>query len=85
MNSWQFTNLLRSLKIKSFGFSVRNFKHKFEGQTTVVPSNAISGLGHKAPSDKLNIAGVGIGGMGFAADLIKHNYREGWSLPDMPA
>jgi hypothetical protein len=23
-------------------------------------------LGHKAPSDKLNIVGVGVGGMGFA-------------------
>lgn len=21
----------------------------------------------------------------LAAELIKHNYREGWSLPDMPA
>jgi hypothetical protein len=21
----------------------------------------------------------------FAAELIRHNYREGWSLPDMPA
>jgi hypothetical protein len=21
----------------------------------------------------------------FAAELIKHNYRKGWSLPDMPA
>jgi len=31
---------------------------------TVVPANVISGLGHKAPSDKLNIAGIGIGGMG---------------------
>ena len=30
----------------------------------IVPSNTISGLGHKAPSDKLNIAGIGIGGMG---------------------
>jgi predicted dehydrogenase len=30
----------------------------------IVPSHAISGLGHKAPSDKLNIAGIGIGGMG---------------------
>ena len=30
----------------------------------IVPSNTISGLGYKAPSDKLNIAGVGIGGMG---------------------
>jgi hypothetical protein len=26
-----------------------------------------------------------ISARGFAADLIKHNYREGWSLPDMPA
>ena len=31
---------------------------------TIVPKNVISGLGHKAPSDKLNIAGVGIGGKG---------------------
>ena len=33
---------------------------------TIVPSHAVAGLGHKAPSDKLNIAGVGVGGMGFA-------------------
>lgn len=33
---------------------------------TIVPSFAISGLGHKAPSDKLNIAAIGIGGMGFS-------------------
>ncbi|WP_234406367.1 Gfo/Idh/MocA family protein [Prolixibacter bellariivorans] len=33
---------------------------------TILPSNTIAGLGHKAPSDKLNIAAVGIGGMGFA-------------------
>jgi predicted dehydrogenase len=33
---------------------------------TVLPSYVVSGLGHKAPSDKLNIAGIGIGGMGFA-------------------
>jgi predicted dehydrogenase len=31
---------------------------------TVVPSLAVSGLGHRAPSDKLNIAGIGIGGKG---------------------
>jgi predicted dehydrogenase len=29
-----------------------------------VPSIVVSGLGHKAPSDKLNIAGIGIGGKG---------------------
>lgn len=33
---------------------------------TILPSNVIAGLGHKAPSDKLNIAGIGVGGMGFA-------------------
>ncbi len=33
---------------------------------TILPSHVIAGLGHQAPSDKLNIAAVGIGGMGFA-------------------
>lgn len=32
---------------------------------TIVPSFAVSGLGHKAPSDKLNIVGVGVGGKGL--------------------
>ncbi len=31
---------------------------------TILPSHVISGLGHKAPSDKLNIAGIGVGNMG---------------------
>ena len=31
---------------------------------TIVPRHAVAGLGHKAPSDKLNIAAVGVGGMG---------------------
>jgi predicted dehydrogenase len=31
---------------------------------TVLPSHVIGGLGHMAPSDKLNIAGIGIGGKG---------------------
>src|SRR6056297_2862908 len=33
---------------------------------TILPASTISGLGYKAPSDKLNIVGVGIGGKGFA-------------------
>src|SRR5690606_19957659 len=33
---------------------------------SIVPSFAVSGLGHVAPSDKLNIAGIGVGGMGLA-------------------
>ncbi len=48
-------------------------RRKFIGNTalaaagfTILPSTVISGLGHKAPSDKLNIAGVGVGGRGFA-------------------
>lgn len=31
---------------------------------TIVPNYVVSGLGHKVPSDKLNIAGIGIGGRG---------------------
>ena len=31
---------------------------------TILPGHTVSGLGHRAPSDKLNIAGVGIGGKG---------------------
>ncbi|MGM0547184.1 MAG: Gfo/Idh/MocA family protein [Bacteroidota bacterium] len=31
---------------------------------TIVPSHVVSGLGYTAPSDKLNIAGIGVGGMG---------------------
>ena len=34
------------------------------GLFTIVPSYAVSRLGHIAPSDKLNIAGIGIGGKG---------------------
>lgn len=32
---------------------------------TILPSHVIGGLGHRAPSDKLNIAGVGVGGRGL--------------------
>src|SRR5690554_5504835 len=32
---------------------------------TIIPSHVVSGLGHKAPSDRLNIAGIGIGGRGY--------------------
>ena len=46
-------------------------RRKFLGNTvktaavfTILPSKVISGLGYTAPSDKLNIAGIGIGGMG---------------------
>lgn len=33
---------------------------------TIVPRHVLGGIGYKAPSDKLNIAGVGIGGMGHS-------------------
>ncbi|MFN8254571.1 MAG: Gfo/Idh/MocA family oxidoreductase [Bacteroidales bacterium] len=36
----------------------------FAAGITVLPSNVISGLGHKAPSDKMNIVGIGVGGKG---------------------
>ena len=34
------------------------------GAVTIVPRCVLGGAGHTAPSDKLNIAGIGIGGMG---------------------
>ena len=34
------------------------------GGITIIPSHTIAGLGHVAPSDKLNIAAIGIGGKG---------------------
>jgi predicted dehydrogenase len=41
---------------------------KMAGWTTagfsIIPSIAVSGLGHRAPSDKMNIVGIGIGGKG---------------------
>ena len=33
---------------------------------TILPSGVISARGRTAPSDKLNIAGIGIGGMGHS-------------------
>jgi predicted dehydrogenase len=49
--------------------SRRNFIKTTSAATvgfTILPSYVISGLGHKAPSDRLNIAGIGIGGKGHA-------------------
>jgi len=54
---------------KKYTLSRRDFVNKTLAASaafTIVPSFAVSGLGHKAPSDKLNIAGIGIGGMGFS-------------------
>lgn len=36
------------------------------GAVTIVPRHVLGGAGHEAPSAKLNIAGIGIGGMGAA-------------------
>ncbi|MHC4636594.1 MAG: Gfo/Idh/MocA family protein [Planctomycetota bacterium] len=33
---------------------------------TIVPRHVLGGKGHTSPSDKLNIAGIGVGGMGAA-------------------
>ncbi len=52
---------------KKSGISRREFlgnTAKAAAVFTIVPSHVVSGLGYKAPSDKLNIAAVGIGGMG---------------------
>ncbi len=54
-------------KEKDSGISRRKFIGTTAAATagfTIVPSHVVSGMGHTPPSDKLNIAGVGIGGMG---------------------
>jgi hypothetical protein len=54
-------------KEKGNGISRRSFLGTTAAATaafTIVPSRVVSGLGYTAPSDKLNIAGIGIGGMG---------------------
>jgi len=47
--------------------SRRNFLKTAAAATagfTIVPGFTVSGLGYKAPSDKLNIVGIGVGGKG---------------------
>lgn len=54
-------------KNKSNGMSRRKFIGNVSLATagiTILPSHVIGGLGYLAPSDKLNIAGIGIGGVG---------------------
>ena len=49
--------------------SRRNFlktASAFTAGFTIVPSTVVSGLGHIMPSDKLNIAAIGVGGMGHS-------------------
>ena len=54
-------------KAKKNGLSRREFLTRsaaIGAGFTILPSSVVSGLGHKMPSDKLNIAGVGVGGRG---------------------
>jgi predicted dehydrogenase len=54
-------------KKSDFNVSRRNFIGTTAAAAAgiaIVPSQAVAGLGHPAPSDKLNIAGIGIGGKG---------------------
>jgi predicted dehydrogenase len=44
--------------------SRRNFVPGAAGAFTLVPRHVLGGTGYQAPSDKLNIAGVGVGAMG---------------------
>lgn len=55
------------MKHKSTPISRRSFIGKtgaVAAGLTIIPSSVVSGLGYTPPSDKLNIAGIGIGGMG---------------------
>ena len=53
--------------MNTFNNSRRDFIRKSaiaSAAITILPSHVISGLGYRAPSDKLNIAGIGVGGKG---------------------
>jgi len=72
-------------------FSRRNFLKNAAIATagiSVIPSHTVSGLGHRAPSDKLNIAGIGIGGkghpnlMGMATENIVGLCDVDWKYAD---
>lgn len=55
--------------LKPSPISRRNFIGKSVAASaafTIVPSYVVSGLGYVNPSDKLNIAGIGVGGIGLA-------------------
>src|SRR5690625_7869468 len=57
----------RSDKMNKNGFSRREFIGRaaaLSAGLAVVPATVVSGLGHRPPSDTLNIAGVGVGGRG---------------------
>ncbi len=58
-----------SKEYKKSGMSRRQFVYTSAAAAaglTILPSGIISAKGRTAPSDKLNIAGIGVGGMGFA-------------------
>ena len=59
----------KSEKQKSKSISRREFMTRTAATAvglTILPSGIISAKGRVAPSDKLNIAGIGVGGMGFS-------------------
>ena len=59
------------MKKQGKNHSTNNSRRRFIRQAgmvaagvTIVPSHVVAGLGHINPSDKLNIAGIGVGGVG---------------------
>jgi len=84
--------LIDKLTIKNTPMEKRKFKmdrRSFIGTTataaagfTLLPSYVISGLGHTMPSDKLNIAGIGVGGVG-ATNLHNVNSQNIVALCDV--
>ncbi len=66
-----------SKNIRKKAISRRNFMGKTATAAagfTILPSYVMGGMGYKAPSDKLNIAGIGIGGVGRSN--LKHSATE---------
>ena len=50
------------------------------GAFTIVPRHVLGGVGHRPPSEKLNIVAIGVGGRGsrnVAADIERRTWRVG--------
>ena len=65
-------------KNKNNGMSRRKFIGNVSLATagiTILPSHVVGGLGYVAPSDKLNIAGIGVGGVDLVDMILPDESR----------
>ena len=79
-------NEKKSAGKRSQGISRRNFMGATAGIFTIVPGSVLAQSGQRAPSDRLNVAAIGAGGMGnsninnLAGEKIDAGKRVDWDF-----